>query len=156
MAKKKTSAMIAQPGIPADGYTLDVKYDPENDDAFEAKAIFNDGTVRELGAGGSGGGVFVVNLTYDGNVTDTADKTWREIYNALHAHTPVVMFETPFDTENEQMQNVYNVQYASNLRGEYEVLAVSFGAEENGTLINNVLRSRPETADSICVFSILS
>ena len=155
MAKKKTSAMIAQPGTPADGYTLNVKYDPENNDAFEAKAIFNDGTVKSLGSGGSGGGVFVVNLTYDGNVTDTADKTWREIYDALQERMPVVMFETPFDTENEQQQNVYHVQYASNIRGEYQVLAVSFGAEENGTLINNVLRARPETADSICVFSYL-
>ena len=49
MANKKTRAIIAQPGTPADGYTMDVEYDPENDDAFEAKAIFNDGTLKQLG-----------------------------------------------------------------------------------------------------------
>lgn len=66
MAKKKTQAIIAQPGTPADGYTLDVKYDPENDDAFEAKAVFNDGTVKSLGSGGSGGGVAVLHASIEG------------------------------------------------------------------------------------------
>lgn len=47
MAKKKTSAILAQPGTPADGYTLHVDYDPDTD-AFNLKAIFNDGTVKEL------------------------------------------------------------------------------------------------------------
>lgn len=67
MAKKKTQAIIAQPGTPADGYTLDVKYEPENGDAFEAKAIFNDGTVKNLGSGGSGGSANVYYITSDEN-----------------------------------------------------------------------------------------
>ena len=64
MAKKKTSAMIAQPGTPADGYTLNVEYDPENGDAFEAKAIFNDGTVKNFGSGDT----TVVDAIIDGSV----------------------------------------------------------------------------------------
>lgn len=86
MAKKKTQAIIAQPGTPADGYTLDVKYEPENDDAFEAKAIFNDGAVKSLGSGGSGGGVLHVeyNLTDNsGDIVVTCNKTFAEISNAV-------------------------------------------------------------------------
>lgn len=41
----KTNAMIAHNG--ADGYTLHIDYDPDTDD-FELKAVFNDGTVKEL------------------------------------------------------------------------------------------------------------
>lgn len=41
----KTDAIIAHNG--ADGYTLHVDYDPDTD-AFNLKAIFNDGTVKEL------------------------------------------------------------------------------------------------------------
>lgn len=41
----KTDAMIAHGG--AEGYTLHIDYDPEND-AFEVMAIFNDGTVKTI------------------------------------------------------------------------------------------------------------
>jgi len=41
----KTDAMIAHNG--AEGYTLHVDYDPETD-GFDLKAVFNDGSVKEL------------------------------------------------------------------------------------------------------------
>ena len=89
--------MIAQPGTPAEGYTLDVKYDPENDDAFEAKATFNDGTVKNLGAGGSGGSsVFYIDYTETQGIPQvtTLQKTWNEIMAAVSAGmVPIIKHE---------------------------------------------------------------
>ncbi len=44
--------------------------------------------VADAGGGSSGGGVLVVNITFDGN-TETMDKTWQEIHDAADEGLPI-------------------------------------------------------------------
>lgn len=129
MAKKKTSAILAQPGTPADGYTLDVKYDPENDYAFEAKAIFNDGTVKSLGSGG-GGGILAVHA--EGSPR-TLDKTWKEISNALQSGVLPIIFTY---TEIGMTAHPFLITKTKKISTEPSFVCEAVTFEINGTPIN--------------------
>lgn len=66
----KTDAMIAHNR--ADGYTIHINYDPDTDD-FDLKALFNDGTVKDLQGSITDGSILKTIL--EGTVTEIEDST---------------------------------------------------------------------------------